>query len=68
MKGNHELMLEMINKLRDKGTPLPDIAQICEADRISQVRSERDSRSVYASYDAVNKKDEVSSKDIKWRG
>ena len=58
-------MLEMINKIRDKGTPLPDIEQICEADRISQVRSER-GRLVYTSCDVVNKKDEVSSKDIKW--
>ena len=65
MKDNHELMLEMINKIRDKGTPLPDIAQICEADRLSQVRSERE-RSLYASCDVVNKKDEVSSKDIQW--
>ena len=63
MKGDHNLMLKMINKIRDEGTPLPDIVQTCEADQIVQVRSER-GRSGHGNYDIVNKKNKVSSKAI----
>ena len=67
MKGDHKLMLKMINKIRDEGTPLPDIVQTCEADQIAQVRLER-GKSGHGNYDIVNKKNKVSSKAIEGVG
>ena len=67
MKGDHNLMLKMINKIRDEGTPLPDIVQTCEDDRIAQVRLER-GKSGHGNYDIVNKKNKVSSKAIEGVG
>ena len=67
MKGNHELMLKMINKMRDEDTPLPDIVETCEDDRIEQVRLQRD-KSGHANYDIINKKNKVSSKALEGWG
>ena len=67
MKGDHQLMLEMINKIRDEGTPLPDIVETCEGDRVEQVRLQRD-KSGHANYDIINKKSKVSSKAVEGWG
>ena len=63
MKGDHQLMLKMVNKIRDKDTPLPDIVETYEDDRIEQVRLQRD-KSGHANYDIINKKNKVSSKAV----
>ena len=61
MKGDHSLMLKMINMIRDESTPLPEIVQTSEEQqKIEQVKSQRD-KSGHASYDIVNKKNKVSS-------
>ena len=60
MKGDHKLMLNMINMIRDVSTPLPEVVQSSEEQRIEQVKSQRD-KSGHASYDIVNKKNKVSS-------
>ena len=57
MKGDHKLMLKMINKMRVES--LPEIVQASEEQRIEQVKSQRD-KSSYASYEIVNKKNKVS--------
>ena len=67
MKDDHDLILKMINKIRDEDTPLPDIVQTCEDERIAQVRVQR-GKSGHASYDIVNKKNKVSSKAIEGVG
>ena len=67
MKGNHKLMLKMINKMRDEDTPLPGIVQTCDGDRTEQVRLQRD-KSGHANYDIINKKNKVSSKVVEGWG
>ena len=67
MKGDHQLMLKMINKIRDKGKPLPDIVETCEGDRIEQVRLQQD-KSGDANYDIINKNNKVSSKALEGWG
>ena len=59
MKGDHKLMLKMINMIRNKTIPLPEIVQTSEEQRIEQVKSQRD-KSGHASYEIVNKKNKVS--------
>ena len=59
MKGDHKLMLKMINMIRNKTMPLPEIVQTSEEQRIEQVKSQRD-ESGHASYEIVNKKNKVS--------
>ena len=63
MKGDHKLMVKMINKIRDEGIPLPDIIENCEEDQIAQVRLKR-GKSGHASYEIINKKNKVSSKTM----
>ena len=60
MKGDHKLMLEMINKMRDKETPLPDIVETSEDDQIEQVKVQR-GKSGHADWNIVNKKNKVGS-------
>ena len=57
MKGDHKLMLKMINKMRVAS--LPEIVQASEEQRIEQVKSQRGKPS-HASYEIVNKKNKVS--------
>ena len=67
MKGDYKLMLKMINKIRDEGTPLPDIVETCEDDRIAQVKFHR-YRSGHADWVIVNKKNKVSCKPTEGGG
>lgn len=60
MKGDHELMLKMINCIRSDDTPLANIVNGSEEDRVAQVKSERD-KSGGGSYEIINKKNKVSS-------
>ena len=57
----------MINKIRDEGTPLPDIVETCEDDQIEQVKLER-GKSGNGSYEIINKKNKVSSKSVEGVG
>ena len=58
MKGDHKLVLTMMNKMRDKD--LPDILLTCEDDRIAQVKKQRDI-SGNSNWEIVNKKNKVSN-------
>ena len=60
MKGDHKLILKMINKIRDENLSLPDIVETSEDDRITQVKSQRD-KSGHANWEIINKKNKVSS-------
>ena len=61
MKGDHCLMLQMINTIRSRAKPLPDIVQGSEEQQIDQVRSQRrESGEGKGSYEVVNKKNKVS--------
>ena len=54
-------MLQMINKIRSRAKPLPDIVQGSEEQQIEQVRSQRrESGEGRGSYEVVNKKNKVS--------
>ena len=67
MKGDYQLMLEMINKMRDKETPLPDIVQASEDDQIEQVKVQR-GKSGHADWNIVNKKNKVGSIAVEGMG
>lgn len=60
MKDDHKLMLEMINVLRDKKVPLPNIEQVSEDQLLTQVKLQRD-KSGHADWNIINRKNKVSS-------
>ena len=59
MMGDHQLVLKMINMIRIKDEPLPDIVQGSEEQQIEQLKSYRH-ESGYADYEIVNKKNKVT--------
>ena len=60
MKGDHGLLLKMINVIRDENSPLPDIEQTSEEHRIAQVIIQR-GYTGHADYGIINKRNKVSS-------
>jgi len=59
-KGDHNLILKMINIIRANDKPLPNIEQISEDHRIAQIKFQRD-KSGHSDWDIVNKKTKVRS-------